>query len=121
MFKFYKTRPSSTLHELKMMHTFESRKSTATKLYNQHPDKILVVVERSEKSEAPDIDKRLWFIDKKITVGQFIHNIRRLLKLEPSECIALYINNSYIPKTKATFGELEDHKEKDGILYTTYS
>ena len=114
-------KPSSAIYEFKMLHTFETRKKEAEKLYNNHSDKIFTIVERSDSTDIPDTD-RIWAVKHELTIGQFIYNLKTSLKLSATDTIVLYVNNQHIPKISESFKDIYcEHKDKDGFLYITYS
>ena len=57
----------------------------------------------------------------KLNLSQFIYTIRKRIKLEASEALFFFIDNT-VPKNSAPIGELYNlHKDKDGFLYITYN
>ena len=57
-----------------------------------------------------------------LVMGQFMHVIRRRLKLDPAKAIFLFINNRVMPSTSETLAAIyHEHKDADGFLYITYS
>ncbi|KAF3677024.1 Autophagy-related protein 8C [Capsicum annuum] len=106
-----------------------------------------VIVEKAEKSEIPNIDKKKLTIDlfrnlvvrpaalfqtssfasfrylvpADLTVGQFVYVIRKRIKLSAEKAIFIFIDN-VLPPTGAIMSAIYDEKkDEDGFLYVTYS
>jgi len=80
-----------------------------------------VIVEKAEKSDIPDIDKKKYLVPADLTVGQFVYVIRKRIKLSPEKAIFIFVNN-VLPPTAALMSSIyEEHKDEDGFLYIVYS
>lgn len=80
-----------------------------------------VIVEKAEKSDVPDIDKKKYLVPADLTVGQFVYVIRKRIKLSAEKAIYIFVNN-VLPPTAAYMSALYDeHKDEDGFLYIKYS
>ncbi|KAJ4851228.1 Autophagy- protein 8C-like [Turnera subulata] len=130
----------------KLEHPLERRQAEAGRIREKYPDRIPVIVERAEKSDVPDIDKKkLAFIFLKLfrtlnllpcyllvvqcrylvpadlTVGQFVYVVRKRIKLSPEKAIFIFVKN-ILPPTAAMMSAIyEENKDEDGFLYMTYS
>eukprot|EP00252_Welwitschia_mirabilis_P023263 TRINITY_DN6546_c0_g2_i1.p3 TRINITY_DN6546_c0_g2~~TRINITY_DN6546_c0_g2_i1.p3 ORF type:complete len:123 (-),score=17.60 TRINITY_DN6546_c0_g2_i1:331-699(-) len=105
----------------KQDHPLERRQAEAARIREKYPDRIPVIVEKSEKSDIPDIDKKKYLVPADLTVGQFVYVVRKRIKLSPEKAIFIFVNN-FLPPTAAMMCAIyEDHKDKDGFLYMTYS
>lgn len=114
--------PSKSGFEFKMQNSFEKRKEESARLRLKFPDKIPIVLEKSDTSILPNIDKKKFLMQKDITLGQFLHIIRSRIKLDPTEAIFLIVDTNTIPGISSTIGEIyEKNGDKDGFLYITYS
>lgn len=70
---------------------------------------------------SQDIDKKKYLVPSDLTCGQFVYVIRKRLKLPAEKAIFLFVNGS-IPPTAAMLNTVyEQHKDKDGFLYISYS
>ena len=126
MFKFLykKPKPSKSKYEFKMLYDFETRKKESDIILLNNPDKIPVIIEKSDSSNIQDLNTHIWIINKNITISQLMQSVRAHLKLDTSQCIFFFINNSYIASTKETLDQVyknHSHETKDGWLYITYS
>ena len=99
----------------------DKRKEVAEKIRSKYPDRIPVIVEKAPKSDAPDIDKKKYLVPADITVGKFVYEIRKHMKLNPEQAIFLFVNDT-LPPTAALMSQIyEKNRDEDGFLYVTYS
>ncbi|DBA73692.1 TPA: Autophagy- protein 8C-like [Trebouxia sp. C0005] len=99
----------------------EKRQAEAQRIRDKYPDRIPVIVEKAERSEIPDIDKKKYLVPGDLTVGQFVYVIRKRIKVSPEKAIFMFVKN-VLPPTAALMSEVyDDHKDEDGFLYITYS
>jgi len=102
-------------------HPLEKRQAEALRIRDKYPDRIPVIVERAERSDIPDIDKKKYLVPADLTVGSFVYVIRKRIKLSPEKAIFIFVNN-VLPPTAALMSSIyEEHKNDDGFLYITYS
>ncbi|PNH07290.1 Autophagy-related protein 8d [Tetrabaena socialis] len=105
----------------KQEHSLDKRKAEAARIKEKYPDRIPVIVEKAEKSDIPDIDKKKYLVPSDLTVGQFVYVIRKRIKLSPEKAIFIFVRN-VLPPTAALMSSIyEDHKDEDGFLYISYS
>jgi len=105
----------------KQEHPLEKRKEVADRILQKYPDRIPVIVEKAPKSHAPDIDKKKYLVPADITVGKFVYEIRKHMKLSPEKQIFLFVNN-VLPPTAALMSQVyQRYKDEDGFLYIMYS
>ncbi|KIZ02721.1 Autophagy-related protein 8d [Monoraphidium neglectum] len=105
----------------KQEHALEKRQAEAARIREKYPDRIPVIVEKAEKSDIPDIDKKKYLVPADLTVGQFVYVIRKRIKLSPEKAIFIFIKNVLPPTAALMSSVYEDHKDEDGFLYITYS
>lgn len=99
----------------------EKRKREAERIRLKYPDRIPVIVEKSEGSDIPDIDKHKYLVPADLTVGQFVYVIRKRVSLKPEEAIFLFVGNT-LPPTSALMSQIyQDHKDVSGFLMMTFS
>ena len=110
-----------SISQFKKNHGFEERKLEAERILEKYPDRIPIIVERSIRTDVPEIDKKKYLVPKDITVGQFVYIIRKRIKLAPEKAIFLFLNET-IPPTASLLSELYvDNKDEDKFLYLTYA
>ncbi|KAE8654706.1 Autophagy-related protein 8d [Hibiscus syriacus] len=105
----------------KLEHPLERRQAEAARIREKYPDRIPVIVERAEKSDVPEIDKKKYLVPADLTVGQFVYVVRKRIKLSPEKAIFIFVKN-ILPPTAALLSAIyEENKDEDGFLYMTYS
>ncbi|KAI8545381.1 hypothetical protein RHMOL_Rhmol07G0035500 [Rhododendron molle] len=82
---------------------------------------VCVIVEKAERSDIPNIDKKKYLVPADLTVGQFVYVIRKRIKLSAEKAIFIFVDN-VLPPTGAIMSTIYDEKkDEDGFLYVTYS
>ncbi|KAG0472623.1 hypothetical protein HPP92_014480 [Vanilla planifolia] len=105
----------------KQEHDFEKRRSEALRIREKYPDRIPVIVEKAERSDIPNVDKKKYLVPADLTVGQFVYVIRKRIKLSAEKAIFIFIDG-VLPPTGAVMSTIyEEKKDEDGFLYVTYS
>ncbi|XP_059624245.1 autophagy-related protein 8C-like isoform X2 [Cornus florida] len=105
----------------KLEHSLEKRQAEAGRIREKYPDRIPVIVEKAEKSDIPDVDKKKYLVPADLNVGQFIYVVRKRIKLGAEKAIFVFVKNM-LPPTGAVMSAIyEDNKDEDGFLYMTYS
>ncbi|CAN8270636.1 unnamed protein product [Cochlearia groenlandica] len=109
------------ISSFKQEHPLEKRQAESCRIRDKYPDRIPVIVERAEKSDVPDIDKKKYLVPADLTVGQFVYVVRKRIKLSPEKAIFIFVKN-ILPPTAAIMSAIyEEHKDEDGFLYMSYS
>ncbi|QCD79742.1 Atg8 ubiquitin-like protein [Vigna unguiculata] len=99
----------------------ERRQAESARIRDKYPDRIPVIVERAERTDIPDIDKKKYLVPADLTVGQFVYVVRKRIKVSAEKAIFVFINNT-LPPTAALMSSIyEENKDDDGFLYMTYS
>ncbi|KAK9103125.1 hypothetical protein Sjap_020379 [Stephania japonica] len=116
----------------KQEHDLEKRRAEAARIREKYPDRIPVIVEKAERSDIPNIDKKnflvlprkvrdRYLVPADLTVGQFVYVIRKRIKLSAEKAIFIFVDN-VLPPTAAIMSKIYDEKkDEDGFLYVTYS
>ena len=104
---------------------FAMRKEEASRILSKYPDRIPIIIERSEEcsNDIPVVDKKKYLVPNDITTGQFTYIIRKRIELEPEKAIFLFAGDDYtIPPSSSLISEIyNNYKDEDGFLYFTYS
>ena len=120
MFLFSSKTPPPTFN-YKNDKSFDERLQESTKIMEKYPDKLPIIVSKCSNSNLNDIDKNKYLVSNDMILSQFIYTIRKRIKLEASEALFFFIDNT-VPKNGAPISELYNlHKDKDGFLYITYN
>ncbi|XP_059624238.1 autophagy-related protein 8C-like isoform X1 [Cornus florida] len=113
--------PAMAKSSFKLEHSLEKRQAEAGRIREKYPDRIPVIVEKAEKSDIPDVDKKKYLVPADLNVGQFIYVVRKRIKLGAEKAIFVFVKNM-LPPTGAVMSAIyEDNKDEDGFLYMTYS
>jgi|TARA_X000000368_G_scaffold254972_1_gene201545 GABA(A) receptor-associated protein len=80
-----------------------------------------VIVEKSPKSDVPELDKKKYLVPSDLTVGQFVYVIRKRVKLSAEKAIFVFVNNALPPTASLMSTIYEENKDEDGFLYIQYS
>ncbi|KAG4931947.1 hypothetical protein JHK87_045949 [Glycine soja] len=135
MFRCLKFSDSMAKSSFKLEHPLERRQAESARIRDKYPDRIPVIVEKAERSDIPDIDKKKlvilsnstytvvfkYLVPADLTVGQFVYVVRKRIKVSAEKAIFVFINNT-LPPTAALMSSIyEENKDDDGFLYMTYS
>ena len=114
----------------KQANSLQERMDQFYKVNSTHPNKIPVIVERAPQSSSsrrnpatmlPDIDKNKYLVPGDLTVVQFMHLIRKRIKLANDQALFIYVNGT-LPASSTMFSSLyAEHKDEDGFLYVVYA
>lgn len=109
--------------KFKKNNTLEERKKEAYRIKSKHPERIAIIVEKSEKCDnIEDIDKNKYLVPKDLTMGQFIHILRKRISLSPDKALFLFVNKNVLVSSSETLSDVfEKHKDEDGFLYVDYA
>jgi GABA(A) receptor-associated protein len=108
------------MSNFKSNYTLDQRKNEASKMRIKYPDRIPVIVQKSAKSSVQDIDKHKYLVPADLNVGTFMNVIRQRIKLDQSEGIFLFINNTIPPCSDLLSSIYKNNKDEDGFLYVYY-
>jgi GABA(A) receptor-associated protein len=104
--------------------SLENRLAESTRIREKYPDRVPVIVERSEKcaKDIPIINRSKYLVPMNMTVGQFICVIRKRVNMDGNKALFIYTNQNVLPCVGALMGTLfESHMDEDGFLYIKYS
>nr|XP_025693917.1 autophagy-related protein 8A isoform X1 [Arachis hypogaea] len=82
---------------------------------------VQVIVEKADRSDIPEIDKKKYLVPADLTVGQFVYVVRKRMMLGAEKAIFVFVNNTLPPTASLMSAIYEEHKDQDGFLYMTYS
>jgi GABA(A) receptor-associated protein len=102
-------------------HPFEKRKEISDKFRNDYPDRVPIIVEPAPNCRLPPLNKKKFLVPEEISVGKFVVEIRKHIKLDASQAIFLFVDNT-IPTISHSIRHLDQkYKDPDGFLYLVYS
>ncbi|KAG8066334.1 hypothetical protein GUJ93_ZPchr0004g38489 [Zizania palustris] len=105
----------------KLEHPLEKRQAEASRIREKYNDRIPVIVEKAERTDIPDIDKKKYLVPADLTVGQFVYVVRKRIKLSAEKAIFIFVKNTLPPTAALMSAIYEENKDEDGFLYMTYS
>ena len=109
------------MSQFKKDNSENKRMNESKRIRARYPDRIPIICERAKNSSIPNIDKNKFLVPADLNVGQFIYVIRKRINLSPEQAIFIFVND-ILPNTSNLISMLYDeHKDKDGFLYVTYS
>lgn len=102
--------------------TFDERLSESRRVSLKHPEHIPIIIEPNPKSTSEKIDmgkKNRFLISKQFNVGQFLHVIRKQVKLTSEQGIFIFTEKDELIPTSMTNMSIvyDHHKNPDGFLY----
>jgi GABA(A) receptor-associated protein len=103
----------------KQKYSFAQRKAESTRVRETYPDKkpFIVEVHNSSSKDFKELKKHKYLVPNDMTVGQFIHTLRKQLKLQPSQAVFVFINGT-LPTTYTLVGTLyNEYHDEDGFVY----
>ncbi|KAG7962908.1 hypothetical protein I3843_09G090500 [Carya illinoinensis] len=99
----------------------ERRVAKAAQIREKYPDRVPVIVEKAERSDIPDIDKKKYLVPADLTVGQFVYVVRKRIKLSVEKAIFVFVKNTLPPTASLISAIYKENKDEDGFLYMTSS
>lgn len=103
--------------------SLEERKKEASRILEKYPDRIPMIIERSNACKNIDeIDRQKYLVPCDLTMGQFMFVIRKRIKLDSSQGLYFYVNrNNMVTSSEIISNVYHNHKDKDGFLYVEYA
>jgi len=102
--------------------SFESRHEEASRVLSKYPDKRPIICEKFTKnSDLPDIDKKKFLVPYELTMGEFLHVIRKRMRLNAQDALFLFVNEQIITGSAIIGHIYEALRDPDGFLYIYYA
>ena len=106
----------------KKNNSLEKRCKESENILKKYPNRIPVIVERSEKcKEINDIDKNKFLVPNDLTMNQFIYVVRKRLKLSSEKALFVFINDKLMPNSRTLYEIYQEEKAEDEFLYMKYA
>ena len=107
--------------EFKKKYSLEKRLEESTKIKEKHTDRLPIIVTKGDTANISNIEKSKFLAPRDLTLGQFLHVIRKRIKLNENEALFLFINGSILPNNSDSIeNTYNTYKDEDGFLYITY-
>jgi GABA(A) receptor-associated protein len=104
----------------KEAHPFEARARESARVRQTYPGRIPVILERSGRTDVPQIDKQKFLCPGDITLGQFCYIVRRRMTLPAEKALFLFVGETLHTNHTLIRELYSSHKDPDGFLYMTY-
>jgi len=102
-------------------YSFYDRTSESAKIMQKFPERIPIICEKNIYSKnAPDIDKKKYLVPKDLTVGQFMHVIRKRINMDASQALFIFINGNIPTNSELLATCYDKYRNLDGFLYIIY-
>ena len=110
--------------------TFEQRKTQAEKIRSQYDDKVLLILEPAPSSRRNKVTesfaaqkvKNKFIVPADKTVGEFMSDFRKTLKLDKTQAIYFLTAANTIPPANHTMSQIDNcHRDEDQFLYMYYA
>ena len=106
----------------KEVHSYDERQKQYNYIINKYAEKIPIICEKNYNiKDIPDIDKNKYLVSPNITVSQFIYIIRKRIKINKTQTLFFFINNTIPSSNQLLYQIYNMHKDEDGFLYITYT
>lgn len=102
---------------------FEKRQALAAKIRASYPDRVPVIVEKSQqgRNQLPEIDRKKFLAPTDISVAKFHSEIMKHIPMTEATSVNLFVAAT-MPMPALCMGLLYDqHKADDGFLYISYA
>lgn len=107
--------------DFKRTHTFLKRKEVSDRILSKFLDRLPVIVTPAPRCPFV-LEKTKYLVPMDITVGKFLHELRRHVQIGPTQAMFLYVGNDVMPPTAALISQIyERFKDPDGFLYMVYA
>lgn len=108
--------------------SLEKRTFESNRIKEKYSSKIPVIIEMSPgEKNLQDIDKHKYLLPNDLTLGKFMHVIRKRIKLNSEHALFFFIVNETNPSgiigsPGQSVGEIyNQHKSEDNFLYIRYT
>ena len=109
------------MNKFKKQHSLEKRKEESKRITEKYSNRVPLIVLKDKNSKLPDIDRFKFLAPHDITLGQFMHVVRKRIKIGDEESLFFFINENVLVNTSQSMISIYDsHKDEDGFLYLTY-
>lgn len=101
---------------------FDRRAEISSRLRQQHPDRVPIIVEKAKGSDIPEVDRKKFLVPADVNMGKFVFEIRKHMTLPPEKAIFLFVgNDNLVPVASPISSVYEKYKDPDGFLYVNVS
>jgi GABA(A) receptor-associated protein len=105
--------------DFKNQYTIAKRKTESASIKIKYPNRIAVICEVVKRDrDTLILDKKKFLVPSDLTVGQFVHIIRRRIKLSSDQALFIFTSNNTIPAISSMMGQIYNEcVDDDGFIY----
>ena len=113
--------PFKTKYSLSQRRSLLNRSKAS--IMKSDPAAVIIPVVVEPQPEGPELLKisQVFLLKKDIKVNQFLHAVRKKLKVQAHQTVFLFKQNSVLSPNTTLSTLLRDFQEEDGFLYLVYS
>ena len=102
---------------------FKERFKESSRLLEKYPERVPVIIERSENSKhLTIIDKNKYLVPKELTMSQLLWVIRKRMRIRKDQAVFLLSESGTVfSSTEHISSVYENNKDLDGLLYLRYA
>jgi len=109
----------------KANHRLELRRHESQRMLDKYPDRVPVILDVVHGSQIPVNRKKKFLVPTDLTVGQFVHVVRKQIQLTPEKAVFVFVRDGngkmVLPPTSSVMSNIyEFHKDEDNFLYILY-
>ena len=101
--------------------TFEVRKAMSARMKAEHPDHVVIIIEKEPSSPIKDVDKHKYLVPEHVTLLQLVWIIRKSINLHHEQSLFILCNHSAPPMSMSMIELHKNHVHEDGFVYLSYS
>lgn len=100
--------------------SLEHRSQVSQRILEKYPGYIPVIVEKIDKSDIPELDKKKFLVPVETTMQKFVFEIRKQLSLRDSQALFLFIQDRLVPSSMTILEISKRYTDPDGFVYVDY-
>lgn len=99
----------------------EKRQLNTRTLHLRYPSRVPIII-YTKNNNIPITEKSKFLVENKVTIAEFMHVLRKYIKLQENESIFLFTESNTIPASSSLLSNIhKEHKNEDGFLYLEYN
>ena len=99
----------------------QKRQYNTRTLQVRYPSRVPIII-YTKNNNIPITEKSKFLVENKVTIAEFMHVLRKYIKLEKQESIFLFTESNTIPASSSILSNIHrEHKNEDGFLYLEYN
>lgn len=109
------------MNKFKNNHSLEKRIDESKRIRKKYDNRVPLIVLKDKSSNLPDVEPYKFLAPDDLTLGQFMHVLRKKIKIDDIQSLFFFVNENVLVNTSETMMNIyKDNKDEDGFLYLTY-